>query len=167
MTTVTRAAPRRPSALRRLTVAELRLFVRERVGLIWGAGFPLLLLVILGAVPGFRKPLSPALPGLTILDAYVPILFALVLATLALVAAPSVLAGYREKGILRRLATTPVSPARLLAAQLAVSLGVTAATLAGLTLIARIAYGVPLPRQAGGYLLALVLAAAALFGLGC
>jgi ABC-2 type transport system permease protein len=166
MTTVTRAAPRRPSALRRLTVAELRLFVRERVGLIWGAGFPLLLLVILGAVPGFRKPLSPALPGLTILDAYVPILFALVLATLALVAAPSVLAGYREKGILRRLATTPVSPARLLAAQLAVSLGVTAATLAGLTLIARIAYGVPLPRQAGGYLLALVLAAAALFGLG-
>jgi ABC-2 type transport system permease protein len=167
--TVTRppaAAPPARSALRALTRSELRLFLRERVGLIWGVGFPIVLLIIFGAIPGFRSPVSPGLPGVSILDAYVPILFAFVLAMLALNVVPPVLAGYREKGILRRLATTPVGPGRVLAAQLIINIAMSLVTLAVLLAVARIAYHVPLPRQAGGFLLALALAIAALFGLG-
>jgi ABC-2 type transport system permease protein len=155
-----------PPALRRLTQAELRLFLRERVGIIWGVGFPVVLLVIFGAIPGFRSPVSPDLPGVSILDAYVPILFAFVLAMLALNVVPPVLAGYREKGILRRLATTPVGPGRVLAAQLIINISMSIVTLAVLLALAKIAYHVPLPRQAGGFILALALAIAALFGLG-
>jgi ABC-2 type transport system permease protein len=155
-----------PPALRRLTQAELRLFLRERVGIIWGVGFPVVLLVIFGAIPGFRSPVSPDLPGVSILDAYVPILFAFVLAMLALNVVPPVLAGYREKGILRRLATTPVGPGRVLAAQLIINISMSVVTLAVLLALAKIAYHVPLPRQAGGFILALALAIAALFGLG-
>jgi ABC-2 type transport system permease protein len=96
----------------------------------------------------------------------VPILIALVLALLAISALPPVLASYREKGILRRLATTPVGPARMLGAQLAAQGSVTVVTVVLVLAVARIAYGVPLPGQPSGFLVAAVLAAAALYSLG-
>jgi ABC-2 type transport system ATP-binding protein len=107
---------------------------------------------------------SPA--GLTVLDAYIPILVALVIAMLALSALPSVLASYREKGVLRRIATTPVGPGRVLAAQLAVNVVTFLVTLVLLLAVARLAYGVPLARQFGGFVLAVGFAIAALFGIG-
>jgi len=153
-------------ALRKLTVTEFKLFARERIGPVWAVGFPLVLLVIFGSIPAFREPVSKSLPGVTVLDAYVPILIAFVLAMLALNVLPPVLAGYRERGILRRLATTPVGPARVLIAQLVISVGVTVVTLVLLLAVARIAYGVALPRQLGGFILAALLAAAALLSIG-
>ena len=63
----------RKAALRRLTLTELILFMRERVGIMWGIGLPLVLLIIFGNIPGFRKPVSPADPRVSILDSYVPI----------------------------------------------------------------------------------------------
>lgn len=168
-TTVTGTAAAQPaasrSALVRLTATEAKLFVRERVGLVWGVGFPLLLLIIFGSIPSFKQP-SKDLGGLTTLDAYVPILIAFVLAMLALNALPPVLASYREKGILRRLSTTPVGATRVLAAQLAIQLAVAAVTIALIISVARIAYHVPLPRQVLGFAGTALLAAIALFSLG-
>jgi ABC-2 type transport system permease protein len=158
------AAP--PSALRKLTRTEFLLFARERVGPIWGIGFPLMLLVIFGSIPSFKKPVATGLPGVSVLDAYVPILIAFVLAMLALNVLPAVLAGYREKGILRRLATTPVGPSRLLAAQLIIAVGMTVVTLAALLAVARIAYHVPLPRQGWGFALSALLGTLALVSIG-
>ena len=66
-------APAHHSALWRLTVAESRLFLRERVGPIWGIALPMLLLVIFGAIPSFRKP-QASFGGYSTLDVYVPIL---------------------------------------------------------------------------------------------
>jgi ABC-2 type transport system permease protein len=168
-TTVTGSAATQPAASRpalvRLTATEAKLFVRERVGLVWGVGFPLLLLIIFGSIPAFKQP-SKDLGGLTTLDAYVPILIAFVLAMLALNALPPVLAGYREKGILRRLSTTPVGAVRVLAAQLAIQLSVAVVTLVLILAVARVAYNVPLPRQAVGFIATVLLAAVALFSLG-
>ncbi len=154
------------TALRRLTVTELKLFARERVGVIWGVGFPVILLVIFGSIPGFRSPVSKSTGALSILDAYVPILIAFVIALLALSALPTVLAGYREKGVLRRLETTPVGASRVLAAQLAVNVAVALVTLVLIVGVARVGYGVALPRQFGGFVLAAVLALAALLAIG-
>ena len=77
-------------------------------------GLPLVLLIIFGNIPGFRKPVSRATPGVSVLDAYVPVLLSFVLAMIALNVLPPVLAGYREKGVLRRLSATPVGDKRLL-----------------------------------------------------
>ena len=133
------AAPRgaaRGAALGRLTRTEFRLFLRERIGPIWGVGFPLVLLIIFGSIPSFSRA-QASLGGLTELDLYVPILIAFVIAMLALNALPPVLAGYREKGILRRLATTPVGPRRVLAAQLIVNMSMAVVTLVILLAVAR------------------------------
>jgi ABC-2 type transport system permease protein len=168
------AAPSRPAptravpeaAMTRLTITEFKLFLRERVGPIWAVGFPILLLIIFGSIPSFRKPVSAALPGVSVLDAYLPILIAFVLAMMSLSILPSVLATYREKGILRRLSTTPVGPARVLAAQLLISLAAIVVMLIVLLAVARLGYHVPLPRQVGGFVLTVVLGAAALLSLG-
>ena len=141
-------AAARGAALGRLTLTEFRLFLRERIGPIWGVGFPLVLLIIFGSIPSFSRP-QASLGGFTVLDVYVPILIAFVIAMLALNVLPPVLAGYREKGILRRLQTTPVGPVRVLAAQLVIDLAVVAVMLVLILAVARIGYGVALPRQLG------------------
>jgi ABC-2 type transport system permease protein len=158
-------AAARGAALGRLTRTEFRLFLRERIGPIWGVGFPLALLIIFGSIPSFTRP-KASLGGLTELDLYVPILVAFVIAMLALNVLPPVLASYREKGILRRLATTPVGPARVLAAQLVIDVAVVVITMALILAVARIAYGVALPGQLGGFVLAALLAAVALLAVG-
>ena len=148
-----------------LTMTELRLFLRERSGPAFGVGLPLLLLIIFGNLPFYREHRAD-LGGLTLLDTYVPILVAFVLAMLALNVLPPVLAGYREMGVLRRLRTTPVGPVRVLAAQLIVTLLTAVVAVTALLLVARLAFGVVLPRQLAGFLLTTVLAALALMAVG-
>jgi ABC-2 type transport system permease protein len=149
----------------KLTVSELRLFLREPMLAFFGLLFPTLLVIILGSIPAFRES-SPDLGGGRVIDLYVGISIALVLAMLALQATPAVLATYREKGILRRLATTPVGPGRMLAAQLAMSM-VVAVISAGLVLaVGRIVFGVALPDQFGSFVVAFLLSAAAVFAIG-
>jgi ABC-2 type transport system permease protein len=165
---VTTAAPPATasrSGLRRLTVTELKLFIRERVGPIWGVGVPLLLLIIFGSIHSFKKP-QKDFGGATTLEIYVPVLIAFSIAILALSALPMVLAGYREKGILRRLKTTPMGPVRLLTAHLVVNFAVTVVTVIVILVVARTAYGVALPKQPAGFVIAALLAAAALQAVG-
>jgi ABC-2 type transport system permease protein len=168
MSITTTAAPQSAasrSGLGRLTVTELKLFIRERVGPIWGVGLPLLLLIIFGSIHSFKKP-QKVFGGATTLEIYVPVLIAFSIAILALSALPTVLAGYREKGILRRLQTTPTGPVRLLTAQLAVNFAVVVVTVIMILGVARVAYGVALPKQPAGFVIAALLAAAALLAVG-
>lgn len=158
-------AARRRSPLARLTAMEFKLFLRERVGPIWGVAFPMLLLVIFGAIPSFRKVL-PGSGGLTTLDSYAPILVVMSLALLAMIAMPLTMVGYRERGVLRRLSTTPAGRARVLTAQLTVSLCMAVVTVALILIVGRLAYGVPVPRQFGAWLVTAVFAMAALLATG-
>jgi ABC-2 type transport system permease protein len=121
--------------------------------------------VILGCVPSFRVP-NKDLGGLRVVDLYVPISIALSLALLALTALPTYLGTYREKGILRRLAVTPMPPARLLLAQLLMHLMMAVVAVALVIAVSRIAFDVAIPRQIIGYVVAFLLAAAALFAMG-
>ncbi|HEY2793780.1 MAG TPA: ABC transporter permease [Micromonosporaceae bacterium] len=164
MTTATISTPR-PSALRRLTVNELRLFLRERTGPAFGVGFPLALLIIFGNIPYFNEPMK-TYGGQTILDVYVPILVGFVITMLAVNFLPPTLAGYRERGVLRRLQTTPVGALRVLTAQLIVNVTTIVVSVLAVLLVGRFAFGVALPKQVVAFTLTAVLATLAMISIG-
>ncbi|WP_327401203.1 ABC transporter permease [Streptomyces sp. NBC_01288] len=144
---------------------EVKLFRREPGALFWILLFPTLLLVILGSIPGFREH-DADLGGLRTVDVYVPVAVLLGMIVGALQSMPQNITGYRERGILRRMSATPVRPTALLAAQMVVY-GAAALVSALLALIVgRLAFDVRLPKQPGGYLLALLLAILAALALG-
>ncbi|WP_433393412.1 ABC transporter permease [Micromonospora sp. KLBMP9576] len=153
------------SALSRLTATETRLFLREPIIVFFGLGFPPLLLVIFGAIPAFREP-DADLGGLRTIDLYVPILVALAVAMFALNSLSQLLATYREKGVLRRMRTTPVRPAAMLGAQLLMSTLMSVVTMLVLLAVGRLAFDVRLPRQVPAYLTSYVLVALAMLALG-
>ena len=151
------------SAFRNLVSTEGKLLVREVVPLLWGVGFPMVLLSVMGA---FSHGAQKSLGGFSLVASYEPILIAFTCSTFALQGLPAVLAGYRERGILRRLNATPVGAGRLLGAQLTVNLSVTLIATLGILVVGAAAFGVPLPHQPAGFILALVLTAAAMLSLG-
>ena len=144
---------------------EVRLFRREPGALFWILLFPTLLLVILGSIPSFRHH-EADLGGLRTIDVYVPVAVLLGLIVGGLQSMPQTLTGYRERGILRRMSTTPVRPTALLTAQMTVYGGAALASALLALLVGRFAFAVRLPQQPAGYLLALVLAVSAALALG-
>jgi ABC-2 type transport system permease protein len=151
------------AAFAKLAVVEGKLLLREPLPLFWGLAVPMVLLTVIGAFAGGP---DPQLGGLRLVAVYEPILIAYVTATFAMQSLPTVLASYRERGILRRLDTTPVGAQRVLGAQLIVNLAVAILATTGLLVVGRAAFGVALPRQLTGFLVTFVLVAAAMLGLG-
>ncbi|MFJ8073237.1 ABC transporter permease [Streptomyces sp. NPDC096176] len=163
MTTTTASA--RTSAPVAVLRTEARLFAREPGSLFWILLFPTLLMTILGLIPSFREA-SDDIGGRRVIDLYVPTAVLLAMIMAGLQAMPPVLAGYRERGILRRMSTTPVRPSALLSAQLALH-GAAAVVSAVLAMaVGRVAFDVALPAQPFGYALALVLTTASALALG-
>lgn len=116
--TATTAQPALPpvgAATRALLRQETRLLLREPAVLIFAAVLLLAAVLVMSAIPGARVPLPP-FGGLSVVQAYTSTLVLFSTSIIGLTALPGILAGYREVGVLRRLRTTPVSPANLLLA---------------------------------------------------
>ena len=156
-------APR--AAFGQIVRNEARLAWRLPAGLIFGVGLPMLLLTIFNLIPSFHQT-QASLGGLTLFDVYVPILIAMVIAIIALISLPGPLVTYRDQGILRRLATTPVPPSWLLAAQLVVAFCITITSLLILIVVSITAFGLDAPKNPGALVLAIVLSVAAMFAIG-
>jgi ABC-2 type transport system permease protein len=159
----TRFPPR--SAFAELLRTEWLLVLRQRKGLIAGLGLPVLLLVIFGSIPGFNKP-QRVLDGFTYLDAYLPVLIAMIMNNLGLICMPTLLASYRETGILRRLSTTPLPPSWVLGAQLIINFFVAAVSILVVMIVGGAAFSLRLPQDPGAFVLSSLLTIAALFALG-
>ena len=123
------------------------------------------ILLIFGSIFGATEP-DPALGGLRFIDVFVPSLVVITVGTLGIQTLPIRLATYREKGVLRRLATTPVRPLRLLVAQLAIYMVTAVIALVLLVIVANVAYRVPLPVQPVYYIVAFLLGMGSLFAIG-
>ena len=133
-----------PRVLGRLTATEARLFARQPSAWFFALAFPVILILALGLLmPWADLPFDdtdPVLSQINGITAYTPTVLALAIGTVAYSTFPGVFVAYREKGVLRRLSTTPVPASRLLTAQLLVMVAilVTAAlltVLAGLTVL--------------------------------
>lgn len=153
------------AAFRMIVINEGRIARRLPLGLLTGVMLPTVLLVIIGSIPKNRVHLK-VLGGLTTFHAYVPIFLAMVIAALAFYGLPIPLALYRDQGILRRLSTTPVPPAWVLAAQLVLNALFAVAELILLLVVAMTGFGIAAPKSAGGLVVALLLSIAGVFAIG-
>jgi ABC-2 type transport system permease protein len=149
----------------RLAAVEARLFLRERAGLIAVFGLPVGLVVGFGLIPGFGDA-QKSLSGQSGTEYIAALGVAIVLAILGLTGVPMVLGQYRERGVLRRLAVTPVRPLALLLADLTVWAAAAILSVALVVAVVRFAFHVPTPVEAGWFILSVLLGIAALFALG-
>lgn len=154
------------TAIATLTKTQSKVFMREPLSVFFGLVFPALLLVVIGTVyPGATNP-DPGLGGRSLVDIYAPVSIALGLATVAFTLLPGTIGGDREKGILRRLSTTPAHPGTLVTAHLLVQLiVVTCATIAAV-LVGVLLFGISFPESPGWFLLSFALGAVSLLSLG-
>ncbi|GAB2470342.1 ABC transporter permease [Promicromonospora xylanilytica] len=160
----------RRSAFGTLFVTELRVWLREPTAVFFALIFPSLLLLGLGlAIPAFSEPMVDApppwneAPGVT---SYLPTIIALAVGTISLTTMPVQFATFREKGILKRLSTTPMPPRNLVGVHmvinvLALAVSAGAAVAGGMAVL-----GVPFAADPLTVLIVLVLSTTAMFSLG-
>lgn len=154
------------TALSTLTKTQSKVFLREPLAIFFGLVFPALLLVVIGTVfPGATDP-SPDLEGRSLVEIYAPVSITLGLATVALSLLPATLGGDREKGILRRLSTTPAHPRALVAAHLVVQLVVVSIATVAAILLGMLVFGIPFPESPGWFLASYALGAISLLSVG-
>ncbi|HXY47496.1 MAG TPA: ABC transporter permease [Thermoplasmata archaeon] len=129
-------------ALSGLIKVQWRLALREPY---WAFGFvfPIALLVLFWWI-GVLHPGNVAGSGLTVLELYIPTILAISYIALGMYGLPVTFARDREIGWLRRVSTTPIRPAMLLAAQLFLNLIVAAAATVIVIVAGSALFGAPL-----------------------
>ena len=111
----------------KLSWVEIKIFVREPLGLIGSVLVPVMAFVVLGRVLGRRgAATSPALASF--LGSGLPVLASVLAALSAVLSLVTVISIYREGGILKRLRATPLRPQTILTAHVLVKLAMTAVT---------------------------------------
>jgi ABC-2 type transport system permease protein len=119
-----------------LTWLEIRIFLREPMGVIGTLGMPVLLFVLFGRLgrgrTGGRPPNLPAFMGQDL-----PVFAATFVALGAVTSLVAIIAIYREGGILKRLRATPLRPHTILTAHVIVKLLFSGFTLVILALLGR------------------------------
>lgn len=135
-----------------LSLGELRLLARDPASLFFMLAFPLMLLVLNS--------------GNDRLEIFVPGYMAMILATGGLSALPGIMATYRERKVLRRLAATPVSPILLLAGQVVAQLVMGIAGSAIVVAAGVLGFGAPLPGHPAMLAVAFLLCALMTYAVG-
>ncbi len=148
-----------------LTWLEIKIFVREPMGVVGTVGVPVLLFVLLGRMLGPRvRSGSPEVPRFIGVD--LPIFASLLIATSAVLSLIAIMAIYREGGILKRLRATPLRPHTILTAHVIVKLLFTAITLAAMVLAGRRFYPVSASVPLFSFTLALLVSTVSILSLG-
>jgi ABC-2 type transport system permease protein len=150
-------------ALRNLTWIELKLFAREPHSLIFTLALPIVVLVVL---IGTFRPTDRAIPGHQPSSYFLASYIGVVIGAIGLVALPVHLAGYRERGVLRRFRASGIPMASVVGSQLLAGLAVAVVGAIVLVTVATVLYGATPPCAVGPVLGAFVLATLAFQALG-
>lgn len=136
--------------LAKLSWVEAKLFLREPLALVFTFAFPFFMLIVLAGVFGNDvKADDPEFVrvwrGVGPTDFYAPAYVALVIASVGLIALPVRMAGYRERGVLRRFHAAGLSLPVVVGSQVVVAAGLVCIGSIGIALAARLFYGAMLP----------------------
>jgi ABC-2 type transport system permease protein len=145
----------------RLTWLEMKIFVREPLGLIGTVVLPVILFLLLGRL---AAPAAGAVPRFASED--LPVFASLLMAVSAVLSLIAIVAIYRESGILKRLRATPLRPHTILTAHVLSKLAFTALTLVVMIAVGRRYYSVPPEVPFLSFALALLFSTLALLSVG-
>jgi len=120
----------------KLTWLELKIFAREPLGFVGTVFIPVVVFVVLGRMIG-RRAASAAMSARGIAGVDVPVLAALLITVSAVLSLVTIVAIYREGGILKRLRATPLRPHTILTAHVLVKLALTAMTMMLMVFVGR------------------------------
>jgi ABC-2 type transport system permease protein len=151
-------------SLLKMAWMEAKLFLREPVGAFFTLVFPLMMLFLFGSIYG-NEP-TPMFNGRGTIDISVPAYTAMIIATTGLMGLIITIATYREKGVLRRLRTTPVSPLVVLSAQVIVLFAMTTLGMLLLVVAGKLVYGLRFEGNALSVLAGFTLSTLSFYGLG-
>lgn len=152
-------------ALLKLVKVETALFLRDSATVVFGVLFPAGLLLVLGSIPALRE-VSPENGGLRSIDIWAPTALVFGMVMIAVQHIPAVVATYRERGILRRLSTTPAHPRGVLLAQMMVAFASVVVSAALMILLAWAVLDIAPPERPLAFVVASVVGYAALLGIG-
>jgi ABC-2 type transport system permease protein len=134
-------------ALLKLTWLEVKIFVREPMGVIGTVGIPIVVFIIASRLLGPRIARTAIQTGGGPGSAVLPVLASILMALSAISSLVTIISIYREGGILKRLRATPLSPTVILSAHVLVKLLFTIITLVIMILLGRRYFppGAPVP----------------------
>ncbi len=151
-------------SLMKMTWMEAKLFLREPMSAFFTLVFPLMYLLLFGAISG-NEP-TPQFGGQRTIDASIPGLTAMIICIAGLMSTTMTMSTYREKGVLRRLRTTPVSPLVVLVAQVIVVFTMTGLGMLLLVTAGKLVYHVRFEGNPFSVLAGFVLSSLSFFGIG-
>lgn len=152
-------------ALLKMVEVETKLLLRDSATVVFGVLFPAGLLLGLGSIPSLRES-SPETGGLRSIDIWAPTALVFGMVMIAVQHVPAVISTYRERGILRRLSTTPAHPRSVLLAQMTVAFASVVVSAALMVFLAWAVLDIAPPERPLEFVVAFVVGYAALLGLG-
>ncbi|MEW6568183.1 MAG: ABC transporter permease [Chloroflexota bacterium] len=125
-------------ALWKLTLTQVKLYVREPIAAFFTLAYAPMMLVLFGSIYG-NEP-TPLFGGRGTVDVSVPAYTALIIVAVGLIGLPIETATSREMGVLRRYRATPLRPTVYLAAEVLVYFAMTLLGVLFLILVGKIGY---------------------------
>jgi ABC-2 type transport system permease protein len=148
-----------------LTWLEIKIFVREPMGVIGTVAVPVVFFVVLGRMFGARLGAAAAdAPRVMTVD--LPILASMLIALSAVLSLVTIVSIYREGGILKRLRATPLRPYTILSAHVIVKLLLTAVTFATTVVMGRRFYPIGSEVPLAAFALALMFTTVCVLSMG-
>jgi ABC-2 type transport system permease protein len=149
----------------KLTFLEIKIFLREPLGAFGAVFFPVLIFIVAGRVLGGRiTPSSIAASGFVRVG--LPVFAAVLISLSEVLSLVTIIAIYREGGILKRLRATPLRPQTILGAHVLVKLTLTLATMALMVLAGKRYYPVNVNVPVVGFTIALLLSTWSILSIG-
>ena len=150
----------------RLAWLETKIFVREPMGVLSTVGVPVLVFAVLGRLLAPRVRTGPPADVPRFISVDLPIFASVLIATNAVLSLVTIIAIYREGGILKRLRATPLRPLTILTAHVMVKLLFTVITLGLMILVGRRYYPIPADVPVVAFAVALLFSTVSVISLG-
>jgi ABC-2 type transport system permease protein len=146
------------TALWQLTKLETKMFFRDKLQVFWTFLFPVLMIWLFGSM--FQ---GQEMGGLTFASLYIPSWIGVNIVTTAFFTLGTVLAGYRETGVLRRYQSTPLAPWKILFAHTIQGTVIFSFSAVVLVVFGALVFDLQMPQYLGSTLLALLVSIISFF----